>query len=292
MITRDYLSVWEIAHRWNDRDPNLTDPKALPLPVQDTLRTLTFALVQEEFHYVASSGVMYDNYRDQPKRHEFIPPSLIKYVTEEEWIDKEKGLKRGSVTLERMTPEEAIAEGINPDEIDEEEEYQDFIENRTRRYMDAIEDLEQCYKHRTYDKEKLEGICFDQYDLYKYCRENEIDLPSFWFGVRTNDIKWYEKRYAQEKGEQNTETLNESTTVPASRKRHNERDQDRELCRAIASTLWLIDSKMTIKDITGHESIQRFGNGKLYTGRDTIRNWIKDLDPRKAEEKVGRPKNQ
>lgn len=49
---------------------------------------------------------------------------------------------------------------------------------------------------------------------------------------------------------------------------------------------------MTIKDITGHESIQRFGNGKLYTGRDTIRNWIKDLDPRKAEEKVGRPKNQ
>lgn len=188
MITRDYLSVWEIAHRWNDRDPNLTDPKALPLPVQDTLRTLTFALVQEEFHYVASSGVMYDNYRDQPKRHEFIPPSLIKYVTEEEWIDKEKGLKRGSVTLERMTPEEAIAEGINPDEIDEEEEYQDFIENRTRRYMDAIEDLEQCYKHRTYDKEKLEGICFDQYDLYKYCRENEIDLPSFWFGVRTNDI--------------------------------------------------------------------------------------------------------
>ncbi|WP_288373369.1 hypothetical protein [uncultured Marinobacter sp.] len=37
----DHLSIWEVAHRWHDQDPNNSDPSALPLPVQDMLRTIT-----------------------------------------------------------------------------------------------------------------------------------------------------------------------------------------------------------------------------------------------------------
>lgn len=40
MIVSDYLSLWEVAHRWHDFDPNKTDPSDLPLVVQDTLRYL------------------------------------------------------------------------------------------------------------------------------------------------------------------------------------------------------------------------------------------------------------
>lgn len=283
MIDRDYLSIWEIAHRWHDADPNLTDPKALPLPVQDMLRKLSYALVLEEFHFVSARGIMYDNFRDQPKRHEFIPPSLLKYTEEEEWIDKEKGLKRGSITLERMTPEEAIAEGIDLSEINEEEEYQIFVENRTKRYVDAIENLDKCYTDRIYDKAKLESICFDQYDLYQYCKNNKMELPSFWFD--DTNIKWLEEHYTKENGEQ-TSTPSD---VP-NRGRHSARDQDYELCRAIASTLWLLDPSMTIKDVAKHEAVQRFGNGRLYKGRDTIPNWINDLCPTPKEKRAGRPK--
>lgn len=37
MIGR-HLSIWEIAHRWRDVNPDKTDPTDLPLIVQDTLR--------------------------------------------------------------------------------------------------------------------------------------------------------------------------------------------------------------------------------------------------------------
>lgn len=37
MIDR-YLSIWEVAHRWHDANPDKTDPADLPLIVQDALR--------------------------------------------------------------------------------------------------------------------------------------------------------------------------------------------------------------------------------------------------------------
>src|SRR5450759_5065132 len=37
MIDR-YLSIWEIAHRWRDVNPDKSDPTDLPLNVQDTIR--------------------------------------------------------------------------------------------------------------------------------------------------------------------------------------------------------------------------------------------------------------
>lgn len=43
MIVSDYLSLWEVAHRWHGVDPNKTPD--LPLAVQDALRYICGALL-------------------------------------------------------------------------------------------------------------------------------------------------------------------------------------------------------------------------------------------------------
>lgn len=40
MALSEYLSVWEIAHRWQSIDPNKTDSENLPIEIQDSLRYL------------------------------------------------------------------------------------------------------------------------------------------------------------------------------------------------------------------------------------------------------------
>ena len=39
----DYLSVWEVAHRWSGYDPDQTNPKSLPSKVEDILRRIMIA---------------------------------------------------------------------------------------------------------------------------------------------------------------------------------------------------------------------------------------------------------
>src|SRR5882724_1314072 len=53
------LSVWEVAHRWHGMDPNTSDPKNLPLPVQDTLRALCKDLVEQA---IPASNQMGDDF--------------------------------------------------------------------------------------------------------------------------------------------------------------------------------------------------------------------------------------
>lgn len=68
--------------------------------------------------------------------------------------------------------------------------------------------------------------------------------------------------------------------------------RDRLLCRAVARELWALNPARTIVDVTGHPRIEALTGGS-WGGRDTIRNWIKDLDPRPASSKPGpRPKTE
>ncbi|MCC5858609.1 MAG: hypothetical protein JJT90_10665 [Ectothiorhodospiraceae bacterium] len=66
--------------------------------------------------------------------------------------------------------------------------------------------------------------------------------------------------------------------------------RDRELCRAIARTLWDEHPEMTIAAMTRHHAIRIYGNGKQYK-EPALRKWIKDLDPRPPGlKKGGRPR--
>lgn len=58
----------------------------------------------------------------------------------------------------------------------------------------------------------------------------------------------------------------------------------RERCRTIAAILWAQNPNYQIKQVIDHEWMEHFSEAMTY-GKRTIREWIKDLDPRPAEEK-------
>ena len=65
--------------------------------------------------------------------------------------------------------------------------------------------------------------------------------------------------------------------------------RSRLITRHIATELWKSDETRTIADIQRHPIVQEYCGAKHYSDKDTIRNWIKDLDPRDVSSKVGRP---
>ena len=148
-LTNDYLSIWEIAHRWCETDPNLTNPLELPLPVQDALRLLTSALTQDELHVFNQNGIEYVNSWDILKKHDYLK------------------------VLE--------GQGVNVDEIDFHEEYFVYRDEQVKKHNQAISDLHLCYKNRQYDKAKLESIYLDKYEILQLCLSNDIPPPQFWY---------------------------------------------------------------------------------------------------------------
>lgn len=64
----------------------------------------------------------------------------------------------------------------------------------------------------------------------------------------------------------------------------------KQLCQAVARTLWDIYPKMTIEEMKTHHAIQEYAQGKIYGGKDTLRGWLREVDPRPPEEKRGAPR--
>jgi len=52
-------------------------------------------------------------------------------------------------------------------------------------------------------------------------------------------------------------------------------------CREVAEKLWAEDPTLTIVDMTYKDEINALFDGKSYV-EDTIRNWIKDLNPNRS----------
>lgn len=62
---------------------------------------------------------------------------------------------------------------------------------------------------------------------------------------------------------------------------------DKLVCQGIAQTLWDIDSSLTIEQMIQHKAIQKYGNAVLYKKPETIKSWLRMVDPRKDDEKPG-----
>lgn len=44
MDRHEFLSVWEVGHRWHDLDPDASEPQNPPVRVKETLRELILAI--------------------------------------------------------------------------------------------------------------------------------------------------------------------------------------------------------------------------------------------------------
>lgn len=258
-----HLSIWEIAHRWHDLDPNLSDPQALPLPVQDVLRALALAVTSSKLHLLNREGINHINVNDIPPIEIYIPhrfqnpdnPADALFPPAELGID--------------------FSEHMDPVEL--EKEYRDFYAFYSDYHYENTQPLFDCLENRKFDRDVYERTHLRRDEFLDYCINNRLTPPWFWY--TEEEINHASK--STSKGENN---------MVENRGPHAIRDHDRELCRTIAATLWLTDPSMHIEQIAKHPAIQRIGNGKTYKGRDTIRNWIKDLDPRTPEERTGRPR--
>lgn len=269
----DVLSLWEIAHRWHNEDPNITDPKAPPLKVQDTLRFLTRSMARHELRLCSENGVEYDNDNDITSKHDY---------------------------FENFTPKRAS----RAKKEDSWDKYYEWHLKRIKRHCDAVEDFDKCYTHRIYDKEKLDSTYTPKHTLAELCHNRNIPLPEFWYSM---DEEYQSPAPTVEKsvteipvtGNSATEgavtgtpaplapvTENAVTDAPSKLRRYQ---LDRIACQAIARTLWDADNEMNIVQVTSHRAIRIYGNGAHYKP-DTLRDWVKEYDPRPDGKRGGRPR--
>lgn len=217
MIVSDYLSIWEVAHRWHGIDPNKSDPLDLPLVVQDSLRHLCGAVLNGE---------------------------VSLYVT---------------------------------DVIEANDENNNYY--REVRYYPVEElpiALQSCAFSREYDKSNLDDHLISRQNLFERSIHGTGEFPDFW-----EDEKLITDLGGVFVGEADQERQKQPS--------QNSSLFDQSLCKAIAKTLWDIFPKMTIEAMTKHPAILKYGNGALYKGKNTLRDWLSPVAPADVK-KPGRPK--
>lgn len=227
MIDR-YLSIWEIAHRWRDVNPDKTDPIDLPLNIQDTIRYISRAVLAGDlalFHQVVMASNENNN---------------------------------GS--------------GFRSD-------IRQFYVN------ELPAELEDCL-YRKYDKDTLNTYFIDGGDLFRYCLGDQcsetnsyVDFPACWSHL-------IDGSHPNEQEPDNTETPTTITALPL-----RPTQIDKLVCQAIAKTLWDIYPNMNITAMSKHPAILEHGGGKLYKGKNTLRDWVRDVAPENVRNKPGRPEN-
>ena len=69
----------------------------------------------------------------------------------------------------------------------------------------------------------------------------------------------------------------------------SEKQGDKASFQGIAKALWEKNPNLTQAEIINHERIEFFK--MTYTGKNTLPNWLREIDPRPIESRRGRPKN-
>ena len=86
--------------------------------------------------------------------------------------------------------------------------------------------------------------------------------------------------------------VTEDAKEPASEEKEpkfRESQLDKARCHAIAQMLWDENPTSTIADMIRDKRILKYGNGSQYTEK-TLHEWLKEIDPRAPDARIGRPK--
>ncbi|NMT63648.1 hypothetical protein [Marinobacter orientalis] len=280
----DHLSVWEVAHRWHGYDPNLTDPLTLPLPIQDTLRNITRQQFRHELSVCSTNGVVRKSRQTLPSFEDFVIPEFTESEIEEGSTDEGHPMK--TVWL---------SEAVNTlSEEDRQDRYEEFSDNWTRRHDEAVKDFPRCFDQRVFRKADLEKVHVLRSDVLRLCELGNMALPAFWFSdsEREDHQRYLETGNASDSVHQRAARMKREE-IDAFWSRLSTQQKHRLLCREIAAAIWLKAPDRNIANIIRDPAIHELGGGKYYGDDKTVREWIKDLDPRPPEmKKGGRPAGQ
>ncbi|GAC14712.1 hypothetical protein [Aliiglaciecola lipolytica] len=244
----DHLSVWELAHRWHEVDPNLTNPESLPLNIQDTIRFLCKACIRCEISVSNETGIVQKN-----------PNNVVDF---ELYLDMNLDEDYESLSVEEQEKLE-----IN---------YEGYIHSYGLRHRKLVEEFDKTYLTRKYDRTVLEKVHIDRLILLKFCSINGVTPPNFWFSQK-------ELEQFQEGGiDEVTKGSRTQSDIDSFWSSLNHKQQARIMTREVAKILWKDDPMLSIVALEKHADIQKYGMSAPYGGKHTIRNWIKDLKPSKS----------
>lgn len=137
------LSIWEIAHRWHNYDPNLSTDDNIPLEAQDKIRLLTKAMERHDLRSCSEHGV-----------ENWIHDDVV------EFKDYQSDIK---------------------DENERYREWQAHYDAGVRKHNAITENFREIYINRKYSKDILDNVYVFQPTLIEYCKEREIEPPQFWY---------------------------------------------------------------------------------------------------------------
>jgi hypothetical protein len=162
------------------------------------------------------------------------------------------------------------------------EEYEDFDKIVELFYEELMYKLKQDNAEYVFCKISIVPAGYDDQGVYvesKLDMDNSDVIPSKfikWLHDNRYAMPYEFKAYIGEEDEVKTLTIREQDLIC------------KNMCQAIAKTLWDINANLTIKDIREHKAIQQYGDGKLFDLETTLHRWISDVDPRKV--KTGKKK--
>lgn len=129
--------------------------------------------------------------------------------------------------------------------------------------------LRKMIAENRFDKGTLEKLYVNRSRFIRWCEDEYLVPPKFWAPAPL--ISEQVAGHSQAVG------------------KHKNEEIDRQVCQAIARTLWDFDPHIHPAHMAKHKAIQKYGNGAMYKDEETVRNWIAEVDPLKKERKTGRP---
>ena len=106
------------------------------------------------------------------------------------------------------------------------------------------------------------GVCFHSDDFKLFLKEEDLPVADDLWAVVSPEKKSGEKP-----------------------QKLRDNQIDKLVCQGIALTLWDIDSHLTIEQMIKHKAIQKYGNAVLYKKPETIKSWLRTVDPREDDDK-------
>jgi hypothetical protein len=136
-----------------------------------------------------------------------------------------------------------------------------------RHYMGEIE---ACVIGKSFDRKFLKWAVINRYAFYKWCKDQGIPLPEFWFPPG-----W---KIEYESAEFDSAEQDASGSA-----------RSRVACQEIAKVIWKERPDSTIAALVKDPLVRKYGGGAHFDD-ETVRRWLSKVAPEEVKAKRGRPR--